>query len=144
MTSRAALAFVRRHGVVLESANGPVPSLAGAIVGRKIRGSWWGHPRGKEIFSLTRVVRDAEDVLVCRIVEGKITYVHRRLWPTLIRVARRFPRARLAALREVHTAKGHHVIQLVPFPRWATEAVRRQAARLSEEVARKRLGTWCP
>jgi len=144
MTSKAALAFVRRHGVVLESAKGPVPSLADAIVGRKIRGSWWGHPRGKEIFWLTRAVRDAEDVLVCRMIDGKITYVHRRLWPALIRLARRFPRVRLAALREVHTAKGRHVIRLVSFPRWAPAVVRRQAAGLSEDVARKRLGSWCP
>jgi hypothetical protein len=144
MTPKAALAFVRRHGVVLEGASGPVPSLAAAVIGRKIRGSWWSHPKGREIFRLTRVVRDARDVLVCRLVHGKITYVHRRLWPALVRLARRFPPARLAALREFHTAKGRHVVRSVPFPRWAPPTVRRQAARLSEEVARKRLGTWCP
>ena len=27
MTSRQALAFIRKHGVVLEAAHGPVPSL---------------------------------------------------------------------------------------------------------------------
>jgi len=144
MTSKSALAFVRRHGVVLESANGPVPSLVHTMLGRRVRGSWWGHPRGKEIFWLTRAVRDAEDVLVCRMIAGKITYVHRRLWPALIRLAPRLPRARLAALREVHTAKGRHVIRLVPFPRWAPAEARRQATRLSEDVARKRLGSWCP
>jgi len=48
MTPRKALAFVRKHGVVLESAQGPVPSLARAIAGERIRGSWWGQPPAAE------------------------------------------------------------------------------------------------
>ena len=92
MTRRSALAFIKRNGIVLESARGPVPNLAEAVVGRRIRGSWWGHAKGKEIFWLTRAVRDSADVLVCRLVGGKVTYVHRRLWPALVRVARNFAR----------------------------------------------------
>ena len=38
VTPRQALAFVRQHGVVLESAHGPVPCLAEAIAGGPIRG----------------------------------------------------------------------------------------------------------
>src|SRR5213592_3279095 len=38
MTSKAALAFVRRHGVVLEGARGPVPNLAEAVATGPIRG----------------------------------------------------------------------------------------------------------
>ena len=34
------IAFVRKHGVVLASAKGPVPNLADAVAGEKIRGSW--------------------------------------------------------------------------------------------------------
>jgi hypothetical protein len=62
VTSREALAFVRRHGVVLEAAAGPVPCLAEAIAGAPVRGSWWSHPRSHEIFALTRVVRDSDAV----------------------------------------------------------------------------------
>ncbi len=90
MTPRAALAFIRRHGVVLESAQGPVPNLAEAIAAGRIHGSWWGHTKGQEIFRLTRAVRDSGDILVCRLVGHKITYVHRRLWPVLVRLARDF------------------------------------------------------
>jgi hypothetical protein len=89
VTSRQAAAFVRKHGVALEAAAGPVPSLAEAIAGGPIRGSWWARPRSHEIFELTRAVRDSEDVLVCRLVDGKITYIHRRLWAPLVRVRRR-------------------------------------------------------
>ena len=45
-----ALAFVDRHGAVLQAARGPVPNLAEAVAGERIRGSWWGHPKGRAIF----------------------------------------------------------------------------------------------
>jgi hypothetical protein len=144
MTSRGALAFVRRHGVVLEgAARGPVPSLAEAVVGGPIRGSWWGHAKGHEIFWLTRAVRDSGDVLVCRLVAGKVTYVHRRLWSAVVRLAGRLAREDLAALREVHTRLGRHELRVVPFPRWVPADVKRQARRLSEAEARAALGPWC-
>jgi len=139
MTARGALAFVKRHGIVLESARGPVPNLAEAVVGGRIRGSWWGHAKGKQIFWLTRAVRDSRDVLVCRLVGGKITYVHRRLWPALVRLARRFARRNLAAVQEVHTAQGQHAERLVPFPRWVPAGIKRAARRLSATDAQAAL-----
>ena len=87
MTPSQAAAFVRKHGIVLESAVGPVPSIAAAIAGEAIRGSWWAHPRSHEIFELTRGIRNRDDILVCRLVGGKVTFVHRRLWPALVRAA---------------------------------------------------------
>ena len=143
MTSSAALAFIRRHGIVLEGGHGPVPTFAEAVVGAPIRGSWWGHAKGREIFALTRGIRDRSDVLVCRLVTGKITYVHRRRWPALVRLASHFAPAALAALREVHTADGRHEVRMVPFPRWVPPAVERQARRLSERRAWAALGAWC-
>lgn len=53
MTPHQAVAFVRKHGVVLEAAAGPVPSLAEAIKGAPIHGSCLAHPRSHEIFELT-------------------------------------------------------------------------------------------
>src|SRR5207245_10128991 len=118
VTPRQAVAFVRKHGVVLESASGPVPSLAQAAAGAPIRGSWWAHPRSHRIFALTRAVRDSDDVLVCRLVDGKITYVHRRLLAPLVRVAQRFPRKRLAQLHGIHTASGRQVTKQVAIHTW--------------------------
>jgi hypothetical protein len=43
------LAFVEKHGVVMESGRGPVPSLAEAIAGEPIRGSWWGQERPRDL-----------------------------------------------------------------------------------------------
>jgi hypothetical protein len=143
MTPTRALAFVREHGVVLEAGTGPVPSLAQEIVGAPIRGSWWAHPRSQEIFGLTRAVRGSEEVLVCRLVEGKVTYVHRRLWPALVRAAKRFPKKRLARIRESHTAAGRHVTEEVELSKWVPAAIVTQASKLSEERALAELGPWC-
>jgi hypothetical protein len=134
---------VRKHGVVLEAGTGPVPSLAEAVAGEPIRGSWWGHPRSHEIFELTRAVRDCPDVLVCRAVGGKISFVHRRLWPALVRAAARLGRERLARVEERHSASGKHVTHETPFPRWVAADVRRAAERLPEQAALGRLGAWC-
>ncbi|MBI3402790.1 MAG: hypothetical protein HY048_15340 [Acidobacteria bacterium] len=136
MTSRQALAFIRKHGVVLEAARGPAPSLAEAIAGAPIRGHWWSHRKGREIFAVTRAVRDSHDVLVCRLIKGKITFVHRRLWPALVRAADRLPSDGLARVREVHTASGRHVIEKVPFPDWVPASVRAAARKLDRDAAR--------
>ncbi|HVR29021.1 MAG TPA: hypothetical protein VMS86_05745 [Thermoanaerobaculia bacterium] len=135
MTSRQALAFIRKHGVVLEAARGPVPSLAEVIAGEPIRGSWWSHPKSREIFAVTRAIRNSDDVLVCRLIKGKVTLVHRRLWPALVRAAGRLPSNRLAQVREIHTSSGRHVTKEVPFPDWVPSRVRAAARRLSEEAA---------
>ena len=142
-TAAEALTFVRTHGVVLESGTGPVPSLASAITGGPIRGSWWGHVRGREIFTLTRAVRDCPDVLVCRLIDGKITYVHRRLWPALVRVSARFPRKHLAQVNERHTASGRHVTEEVAFSAWVSQELSSEARRLDEKSALGELGAWC-
>ena len=142
-TATEALTFVRTHGVVLESGTGPVPSLASVIAGGPIRGSWWGHTRGREIFTLTRAVRDCPDVLVCRLIDGKITYVHRHLWPALVRVSERFPRKHLAQITERHTASGRHVNEEVAFPGWVSRELSSEARQLDEKSAFGQLGAWC-
>lgn len=139
MTAAGALAFVERHGVVLQAARGPVPSLAEAVAGERIRGSWWGHPKGRAIYAAATAVADSPDVLVCRLVQGKITYVHRRLWPALVRLAPRFPAASLAAVREEHTAAGHHRRLLTTFADWVPRDVERAAVGLSEREAETQL-----
>ena len=92
------VSLVEKHGVVLEGGRGPVPSLAEAIAGEPIHGSWWGHKKGKSIFWASRAVRDSDDILVCRLVGGKITYVHRRLWPALVRLAKLIDKNSIAAV----------------------------------------------
>jgi hypothetical protein len=140
LNPRAALAFVESHGIVLQAARGPVPSLAEAVAGAPIRGSWWGHPMAQEIFRAAETVVESEDVLVCKLVEGKVTYVHRRLWPALVRLASHLGKARLAKVWSEHTASGAHMAHRLPFPKWVPPEVARAAEGLSVAEAEKQLG----
>ncbi len=142
MSPAEALKFVERHGVVLQAARGPVPSLAEVIAGGPIRGSWWGHPKNKEIFKAAEAVCESPDVLVCKLVEGKITYVHRRLWPALVRVAPRLTKERLARVWDEHTATGAHRSRREPYPRWVPAEVLKRAERLSVAEAEEQLSPW--
>lgn len=135
MTPRQALAFVEKCGIVLESARGPVPSLAETIAGEPIRGSWWGHPKGDTIFACSRAIRRSKEVLTCRLIDGKVTYVHRRLWPALARLSRRFRADRLAPIREVHTAAGKHKIETRAFSHWISLRDLQRSTTLSVEEA---------
>jgi hypothetical protein len=137
-----ALAFVKREGIVLQAARGPVPSLAEFVAGAPIRGSWWGHPKGKAIFAAANFVEDSGDVLVCRLVDGKVTFVHRRLWPALVRLAKRLPRGGLDRISEEHTASGRHEQRVTPFPEWVSREVAAEAERLSESTAEDLLAPW--
>lgn len=134
--------FVKQCGVVLESARGPVPNLADAVAGGPIRGSWWKHKKSRAIFRATRDVRDCEEILVCRLIGGKVTYVHRRLWPAIVRLSASLDKKALAAIREEHTPSGAHKLITVSFARWVTPAIRRAAKNISEERAHLQLGDW--
>ncbi len=142
MTPRQGIAFVRKHGVVLESAQGPVASLAEEIAGEQIKGSWWSQAKSNEIYLVTRTIRESPDVLVCRLVNGKITFVHRRLWPALIAAAGSFPDESLSQVVEEHTSSGKHVTKEVPFPQWVPASVTEEAKQLDESKALSALGSW--
>ena len=135
MTMREALAFVKANGVVLESARGPAPNLAEWIAGEPIRGSWWGHGKASQIFRYSRALRESRAVLVCRLVEGKVTYVHRRLWPALVRLHKQLGGKRLTAIREVHTLQGKHKTTTRPFLDWIPKEVNAEGANLTFEEA---------
>lgn len=140
MTADEALQFIERYGVVLEARRGPVPTLAAAIAGEPIRGSWWGHPKGHDIFAILSAVRASPDVLACRLIDRKVTLVHRRLWPALARLADELGEGRIAALREEHMPSGAHRTLSVPFRDWAPDSIWADAQALSEDEARAQMG----
>lgn len=142
MSPKEALAFVERHGVVLQGARGPVPSLAEAVAGSPIRGSWWGHAAGKDIYRAAQAICESPDILVCKLVEGKVTYVHRRLWPALIKLASRFRKDQLAKVWDEHSSSRKHQSCRQPFPKWVPSAVMREAEALSVLEAERILSPW--
>jgi hypothetical protein len=142
VSPKQGLAFVKRHGVVLQAARGPVPSLAKFIAGGPIRGSWWGHPKGHEIFGAAEAVSESPEVLVCKLVEGKVTYIHKRLWPALVKLASRFRTEQLAKVWNEHTRTGAHRSRRIAFPEWVPVEVLREAERLSTADAEQILSPW--
>jgi hypothetical protein len=68
-------------------ADAHLPSVASLVAGGPVRGSWWGHPSGHAIFATSEALADHPDVATAKVVSGKVTYVHRRLWPALLAVA---------------------------------------------------------
>ena len=116
--------------------------MAEAIAGGPIRGSWWGHARGREIFQAAQAVAESPEVLVCKLIDGKITYVHRRLWPALVKLGARFRKGQLAKVWEEHTASGAHRSRKTPFPAWVPADVLRAASALSVPEAERILARW--
>jgi hypothetical protein len=130
-----ALRFVEKNGIVLESAHRRVPTFVDHVAGERVT-RWWGHPKGRAIFSLTRMLRDHPDVLTCRLIDRKITFVHRRLWPALVKLAAEINGDRLTALREIHLPSGKHSLCKQPFPRWVPADVISASKRVTRQQAR--------
>jgi len=116
--------------------------LAEVIVDGPIKGSWWAHPKSHQIFRIFQSLGESRDILVCRLVGGKITFVHRRLWPALVRTSDHFSARQLAQAQQEHTAAGHHVSRDRAFPAWVPPEVFDQAQRLDEHEALEALGSW--
>ncbi|HEY0480809.1 MAG TPA: hypothetical protein VGD37_25015 [Kofleriaceae bacterium] len=136
------LAFVEQHGVVLASARGSVPSVAEAVAGQPIVGSWWAHPKGRAIFAALSELDDSDDVRCFKLVDGKVTFVHRRVWPALACLAANgaIDRGRAAAIQQEHMPTGEHRNLVTPYPDWVPDDVARAAAGLTVEAARSQLG----
>ena len=143
-TSQQALAFIQEQGVVLVSAKGSAPRLTEAIIGEPIKGSWWAHAQSHHLHAILEAVTESDQVLVCRLINGKVTLVHRRLWPSLVRLANRFAPGQLAQVRQEHTPSGRHVNREVPFPQWVPPDTVEEASAISEKEALAAFGTWLP
>ncbi|HEX2688243.1 MAG TPA: hypothetical protein VHN14_16550 [Kofleriaceae bacterium] len=129
---------------MLASARGPVPCVAEAVAGQPIVGSWWAHPKGHVIFAVLSALDDSDDVRCFKLVEGKVTFVHRRVWPALVRLATEgvIAAPRVASIRQEHMQTGEHRNLVTPFPDWVPDDVARVAAELTVEAARAQLGAW--
>lgn len=80
------LEVIRSLGLLLETDNA-FPSLATIVAGGPIKGSWMAHPMANEIYMVGRELKDHDEVLLVKLLSGKYTYVHSRLWPALIAIA---------------------------------------------------------
>ncbi len=133
-SSEEALSFVEANGIVLESAWGRVPTFVEFVVGKHVT-RWWSHLLSRSIFALTRVIRDSPEILTCRLVDRKVTYVHRRLWPALVKLSGQFSTEDLESIQEEHLPSGRHGITTTAFPQWVPAEVIDESEQLTEREA---------
>ena len=122
----------------MESAHGRVPTFVDFVAGERVT-RWWNHPKGREIFRLTRFIRDSPDILTCRLIDQKVTYVHRRLWPALVKLSADFDERDLAAIHEEHLPSGKHRVVVTEFPEWVPNEIVAESKRLTLRAARSLL-----
>ncbi len=94
-------------------ADARLPSVVLLVVGAPIKGSWWSHPQAHDIYAVCEGLNHHADAALAKLVSGKVTYVHRGLWPQLAAVGgaregwqtERLSKAALALLELVTRAK---------------------------------------
>jgi hypothetical protein len=74
-----------RLGLLLES-DARLPSVASLIAGEPVSGSWWSHKLGHQIFATLGQLEDHPDVMFTKLISGKVTLVHRKLWPEIVAI----------------------------------------------------------
>lgn len=87
-----------------------LPSVATIFAGEPMAKSWWGHPLGQEMFQCLESLED--EALATRLINRKVTFVHKRLWPALAA-------AGVAIEYDVHTESGRHEKRVEPSKVWA-------------------------
>src|SRR5215831_8257734 len=84
-TVKPYVARLVQDGLLLKS-DSRLPSVATLVAGTPVRGSWWAHPASHAIFWAINELADRKDVLVVKLIRGKDTFVHQRLWPELLAI----------------------------------------------------------
>lgn len=87
----------KKFRVLLES-DASLPSVSAIVAGEPLRGSWWRHPLSHQIFQALSQLADRPDVLVTKLISGKVTFVHKLLWHDVIVVATSAERWQTAGL----------------------------------------------
>jgi len=77
---------LKHFGLLLES-DLRLASVAALITGEPLRGSWWAHPLAQTIFRVNEQLAKNRDVLTTKLISGKVTFVHRRLWSEVLAIA---------------------------------------------------------
>ena len=117
---------IAEHGLLLLQ-DKKLANVVTFVTGERVKGSWWSHRRAQEIFDAIEALPE-DQVIATKLVGGKVTFVHRSLWPELLAVS--------TGEREyqVHTASGRHEKRYEPWAAWA----KRMKVHATREVAAAR------
>ena len=81
------LRTLESDGFLLES-DPKLPSVCSLVTGEPLRRSWWSHPLAQTIFQINEQLEDHNDVLITKLVSGKVTFVHRNIWSQVVTIGR--------------------------------------------------------
>jgi hypothetical protein len=70
---------LKKIGFILQS-DSSMPSVTVTVTGKELKGSWWASKDAQTIFEVGEMLADHPDVLVMKLIAGKVTFVHRSLW----------------------------------------------------------------
>ena len=76
---------LKQDGFLLES-DQKLPSVCTLITGEPLKSSWWSHPKAQVIFQVNELLEDHPDVMITKLVSGKVTFIHRKLWPEILAI----------------------------------------------------------
>ena len=66
-------------GLLLLSKSG-LPNVVNLIAKGDVKGSWWSHADAHTIYAVSEMLEAHPDVLIMKLIDGKVTFVHRELW----------------------------------------------------------------
>jgi hypothetical protein len=105
---KTALQTLKRLGLLLET-DARLPSVSGLIAGNPISGSWWSHPSGQKIFATLGQLENHADVMFTKLLSGKVTLVHRKLWPEILAIGNAHAPWQLKELSK----SARHLLQMI-------------------------------
>ncbi len=76
------LAALEACGLLLMT-DAKLPNAVALLAGGPVKGSWWGHDKGNLMYNAMNELFDHTDVFSARLVNDKVTFVHRPLWRAL-------------------------------------------------------------
>jgi hypothetical protein len=64
------------------------------------------------------ILDDSSDIVSTRLINHKVTLLHRRLWPSIARAAEFLGVSNLSVIHSEHTASGAHRSFEIEYPLW--------------------------
>src|SRR2546427_3044941 len=132
--ARGALAFIKERRIVLSTGRSRLLSLAEAIAGRKLRGSWMANPEVFRIYNVLGKVHRSDAIVTAPLILGRETLLDVTLGPAVARIAgdpkrRDAARASLQPLakRLLADVEAHGEVHM---DRWRASTKRGREARL--------------
>jgi hypothetical protein len=92
--------------------------VAELVVGEPIRAVGGPIPATIEIYAVLNELAGSPEVVRLRLIRGKITLVHRRMWPALVRLSIDSPPVPLRRSTSSTRPQVHTQTVEVPFPAW--------------------------